>query len=198
MKTKLLLCGILVLTFPTMIFAEPVGAGKFVALTNTIILVIRHAEKSDVGDGLSAEGEARAKAYVDYFKDFTVGGQPLKLDYIFAASDSKESHRPRLTIERTGKALGLVVDTRFKDKNVQELADEIKSRPHGTGILIVWHHGEIPTLLRALGTDPEQIIPNAKWPAHVFDWLIQLRYDQRGQLIEVKRISEKLMPGDSD
>jgi hypothetical protein len=188
----------LVLAIPTMIFAELPGAGKFGGLKSTVILIVRHAEKPDAGYGLSADGEARAKAYSNYFKDFTIDGRPLKLDYLVAAADSKESHRPRLTIEPTGKALGLVVDTRFKDKNFQGLADELKSRPHGTGILIVWHHGEIPALLQALGADPTQIIPNAKWPGHVFDWLIQLRYDQSGQLIEVKRISEKLMPGDSN
>jgi hypothetical protein len=198
LTSKFLLFGLLVLAIPMMVFGEPPGAGKFSGLKNTIILIVRHAEKPDDGYGLSTDGEARAKAYVNYFKDFTVSGQPLKLDHLFAAGDSKESHRPRLTIEPTGKALGLVVDTRFKDKNFQGLADELKSRPHGTGILIVWHHGEIPALLQALGADPDQVIPNAKWPAHVFDWLIQVRYDQNGQLIEFKRISEKLMPGDSE
>jgi broad specificity phosphatase PhoE len=197
MKANLLLFGILVLAIPTMIFAEPPDAGKFGGLKNTVILVIRHAEKSDDGYELSADGEERAKAYINYFKDFTIDGKPLKLDYLFAAADSKESHRPRLTIEPTSKALGLALDTRFRSKNVQGLADEIKSEPHGKGILIVWHHEEIPALLRALGADPDHVIPNAKWPGHVFDWLIQLRYDQNGQLIEVKRINEKLMPGDS-
>jgi hypothetical protein len=197
MKFNLLFCGLLALAIPTAMLAEPPHDGKSSALKNTVVLVIRHAEKPDDGNGLSAAGEARAMAYVNYFKNFKADGQPLKLDCLFAAADSKASHRPRLTIEPTGKALGLVIDTRFKDKDFQGLADEIKSRPHGQAILIAWHQGKIPSLLRALGADPDQVLPNGRWPDDVFGWLIQLRYDSDGHLMEAKRINEKLMPDDS-
>ena len=198
MKFNLLFCGLLALAIPTVILAEPPHDGKSSALKNAVILVIRHAEKPDDGYGSSAAGEARAMAYVNYFKNFKIDGQPLKLDYLFAAADSKESHRPRLTIEPTSKALGLAIDSRFKDKEFLELAREIKSKPHGKAILIAWHHGKIPSLLRALGADPDQVIPNAKWPDDVYGWLIQLRYDSDGHLMETKRINEKLMPDDSN
>jgi hypothetical protein len=195
MKFKLLLCGLLALAIPTAIFARSYAA-KSGALQNAVILIIRHAEKPDDGSGLSAEGEMRAKAYVNYFKNLTIDGQPLKLDYIFAAADSKDSQRPRLTITPTSQALGLAIDSRFKDKNFQELAAEIQSRPHGKTILISWHHEEIPALLRALGANPNQVIPNAKWPGDVFGWVIELRYDADGRLLETKRINEKLLPDD--
>ena len=196
MKLKLLFYGFLVLGISTAIFAAP-DVEKSSPLKNAVILIIRHAEKPDDGSGLSADGKTRAQAYVNYFKNFTVNGQPLKLTWLFVAADSKKSRRPRLTIEPTSQALGLPMDSRFKDKNFQELADEIQSQPHGTGILIVWHHEKIPDLLRALGTDPNQVIPNSKWPEDVFGWLIELRYDEKGQLSEIKRINEKLMPDDS-
>jgi hypothetical protein len=195
MKFSLLFSGFLALAIPTAIPSEP-HAGNSSALTNAVILVIRHAEKPDEGYGLSAAGEARANAYVNYFKNYKIDGQPLKLDYLFAAADSKESHRPRLTIEPSAKALGLAIDSRFKDKHFQELADEIRSKPHGKAILITWHHGQIPSLLRALGADPNQVIPKSKWPDDVFGWLIQLRYDSDGRLIEAKRINEHLLPND--
>ena len=193
MKFNLLFCGLLALAIPTAILAEPPHAGKFGALKNTVILIIRHAEKPDDGCGLSADGEARANAYVNYFKNFTIDGQPLKLDYLFAAADSKKSHRPRLTLEPTSKVLGLAIDSRFANKNCQKLADDIRSKPHGRAILIAWHHGEIPALLEALGADPRKVLPHAKWPEDVFGWLIQLRYDQNGQLIEVRRVDENLL-----
>ncbi len=197
-KLNWLFCGLLVLAIPAAIFAKLPSGEKCSALRNTVILVIRHAEKPDDGAGLSAAGEARAKAYVNYFKNFAIAGQPLKLDYLFAAADSTGSHRPRLTIEPTSKALGLAIDSRFKNKDFQQLVDEIRSKPHGQAILIAWHHGEIPALLEALGANPNQILPNGEWPAEVFGWLIQLRYDQNGQLIETKRINENLLPDDSD
>jgi broad specificity phosphatase PhoE len=198
MKSKYFFCALLALAIPTALFADPPSAGQSSALKNTVILVIRHAEKPDDGSGLSAAGEARARAYVNYFKNFTIDGQPSKPDCLFAAADSKGSHRPRLTIEPTSQALGLAIESRFKDKEFQELADEIQSRPHGKIILICWHHGEIPQLLRALGASPEKLIPNAKWPEDVFGWLIQLRYDENGQLLESKRINENLLPDDSN
>jgi hypothetical protein len=198
MKFNLLFCGLLALAIPTAIPAEPPHDGNSSALKNAVILVIRHAEKPDDGYGLSAAGEARARAYVNYFENFKIDGQPLKLDCLFAAADSKESHRPRLTLEPTSKALGLAIDSRFKDKNFQGLADEIRSKPHGKAILIAWHQGKIPELLRALGADPRQVIPKGKWPEDVFNWLIQLHYDSDGHLIEAKRINENLPPNDSN
>lgn len=168
----LLFYGLLLLAIPAAAFAEPQNDGNTNALKDAVILVIRHAEQPDDGDGLSAAGEARAKAYVNYFKNFTIDGQPLKLDYLFAAADSRNSSRPRLTIEPTANALGLTVDTQFKNHQFLELADEIQSRPHGRNILICWHHGEIPHLLSALGANPESLLPNGKWPSDVYSWLI--------------------------
>jgi len=190
-KFKLLSCLFLVLTI------YPVLAGDSPGLRDTTILIIRHAEKPDDGYGLAPAGQERARAYVNYFKTFTLDGKPLTLDYLISAADSKGSHRPRLTIEPLSAATGLAIDHRFKDKEFLALADDLQSRPHGKHILICWHHGEIPQLVRALGADPVQLIHNAKWPEHVFGWVIELRYDGNGQLREARRIDENLMPDDA-
>jgi hypothetical protein len=192
MKRKLLICGLLALAIPTVIVAKPPKDENASALKNAVILIIRHAEKPDKGHGLSAAGEARARAYVNYFEHFAINGQPLRLDHLFATADSSSSHRPVLTIEPTAKALGLAIDSRFNDNQFSELAHEIQSRPNGTNILICWHHGEIPQLLRALGADPKKLLPKGKWPDDEFDWLIELRYDQNGRLLQSNRISENL------
>ncbi len=169
-------------------------------LKSAVILIIRHAEKPDSGNGLSPAGKQRAQAYVNYFTNFTVNSEALKLDWLFATADSKESHRPRLTLEPLSQALGLRLDTKFKDRQTAALVKEIRSQPPGNHILICWHHGEIPQLVRALGADPAKLLPHGQWPDSVFGWVLQLRYDQDGRLLagETKRISENLMPGDSD
>lgn len=166
-------------------------AGNPSALSNAVILVIRHAEKPETGDQLSAAGQARAQAYVSFFKNFKVDGQPLKLDYLFASADSKVSQRARLTIEPTSKMLGLAIDTQFADEQFQQLADEIKTQPHGKTMLICWHHGEIPKLLKALGADPDRLFPKGQWPDDVFNWLVELHYDANGHLTEASRGSEQ-------
>jgi hypothetical protein len=172
------------------------ATNQFPTLKNAVVLIIRHAEKPDSGSGLTPAGEQRAAAYPDYFKHLTLDGQPAKPDYLFAAADGKNSHRPRLTITPTSQALGLPIDTRFSDKDSVGIVAELRSKPHGHAILIAWHHSQIPTLLRTFGADPDKLLPHGAWPEHVFGWLIELRYDANGQLIETKRINEKLMPVD--
>ena len=130
MKFRLLF--LLLLTLANPVFAE---AQENYGPRNAVVLIIRHAEQPDQGSGLSAIGIARADAYANYFKNFKIDGQPLKLDYLFAAGDSSNSQRPRLTIEPTGRALGLTVDSRFKNRRYLDLVDEIQSLPPGKNVL---------------------------------------------------------------
>lgn len=177
-----------VLAFCTVCIAKPAEDEKVSGLENAVILIIRHAEKPDIGHGLSPTGDARADACASYFANLTIDGRPLKLDHIFATKDTHNSHRPRLTVEPTAQKFGLTIDDRFKNRQFVDLVDEIESWPHGENVLISWHHEKIPQLLRALGADPQELLPNGKWPANSFSWLIQLRYDQNGHLVESKRV----------
>jgi len=185
----------------TSTFANPpqenLSKEDFSALKDVVILIIRHAEKPTSGIELSPAGEKRAEAYVGYFQRFAIDGKPVKLDYLFATADSSKSHRPRLTITPLSKVLGIKIDNRFVDDDFLKLAQEIQSHSHGSNILICWHHGKIPALLNALGVDPKQLLPKGEWPADVFGWLIQLRYDKNGKLFDARCINEDLMPGDS-
>ncbi|MBI4982160.1 MAG: flagellar basal body-associated protein FliL [Candidatus Omnitrophica bacterium] len=196
----------LIFVLPVILAATAVFAGSqqdksrtdnLPALKNAVILIIRHAEKPESGYVLSPQGQERAQAYVKYFQNYTIDSKPLHIDYLFSSADSEKSHRPRLTIEPLSKALGIKIDTRFKNDEFSELAREIQLRPHGKHILICWHHGRIPLLLNALGVDPDRLLPQGKWPADVFCWVIQLRYNENGQLFNSMCINENLMPGDS-
>jgi hypothetical protein len=156
---------------------------KRIGLVNTTVFIIRHADKPESGPDLSAEGQQRAKHYVDYFAHHQLDGQPVKLEHIFATAPSKESDRPRETVTPLAQALGLSVDDRYSNKQVDELAKSLRKEDHGRQILICWHHGEIPRLLEALGADPETLLHHGKWPGDVFGWLITLRFDAEGELL---------------
>jgi hypothetical protein len=168
-------------------------------LKNAVVLIIRHAEDADTGDGLSPRGQQRAEAYKDYFVNFTVDSKRLEPALIFAAKDSKRSHRPSLTVEPFAKAANLPIDMRFGNNDSTELAAALRATGQGKVILICWRHPYVPDLLRALGANPEDLLPHGKWPGAVFDWVIVLSYDQDGHLIpaSTRRINEHLMPGDS-
>jgi hypothetical protein len=158
---------------------------------NAVVLIIRHAENPDSGRGLSPRGEQRAEAYKDYFQNFNVDSKQLTPNVIFAAKDSRPSGRPRLTVEPFANTAGLEIDSRFGSSQSAALAAELQASQEGKRILICWRHGQIPDLLRALGAEPETVLPNGKWPGRV--------YDQEGHLIPAspRRINQHLLPGDS-
>ena len=166
---------------------------------NAVLLIIRHAENPTSGHGLSPTGEQRAKAYKDYFQNFNVDSKRLEPGVILVADDSKHSHRPRLTVQPFAKAANLPIDDSIGNKQPADLAAELRANDQGKVILICWHHGQIPALLRALGAGPETLLPDGKWPRTVYDWVIMVSYDENGRLIpeSTRRISEHLLPGDS-
>jgi broad specificity phosphatase PhoE len=166
---------------------------------NSMILIIRHAEDPPSGHGLSPRGEERAEAYKNYFQNFTVDSKRREPEAVLVAADSKQSHRPRLTVKPFAKAAKLPIDNRFANKQPADLAAELRANHQGKVILICWHHGQIPALLRALGAAPETLLPNGKWPRDVYDWVIMASFDENGRLIpeSTRRISEHLLQGDS-
>jgi broad specificity phosphatase PhoE len=166
---------------------------------NAVVLIVRHAENPPDGHGLSPRGEERAKAYIDYFQNFTIDGKRREPEAVLVAADSKQSHRPRLTVEPFAKAAKLPIDNRFANKQPADLAAALRTNYQGKVILVCWHHGQIPALLRALGADPETLLPNGKWPRDVYDWVIMVSFDENGHVIpgSTKRITEHLLPGDS-
>ncbi len=166
---------------------------------NAIVLIIRHGEKPDSGPDLSPAGQQRAEAYKHYFRRFTVDSKLLRPDAVFAAKDTKDSHRPRLTVEPFAKAEKLKVAAHFSSDQTGDLAAALRATEQGKRILVSWHHTDIPNLLRALGVDPKSLLPDGKWPDSVFGWVLMLSYDQDGRLIpaSTRRIDEHLMPDDS-
>jgi hypothetical protein len=166
---------------------------------NATVLIIRHAEDADSGDGISPLGQERAEAYKNYFLNFTVDSKPREPTVIFSAKDSKKSHRPRLTMEPFAKAANLKIDMRFGNDQSTDLAADLRANQQGKVILICWRHPYIPALLSALGAKPETFLPNGRWPGAVFDWIILLSFDQDGHLIpsSSRRTNEHLLPSDS-
>lgn len=166
--------------------------------TNTNVLIIRHGEKpSDAHDPtLAVPGQERAQAYVVYFQNFSINATIIKLGYLFAAADSSESHRPRLTLEPLATALGLTIDHKHKDTAYGKVADDIlqNSKYDNANVLICWHHGEILQLAEALGAAASSL--PSKWPGDVYGWLLQLTWDSAGTLAVAPAINEQLMYDD--
>jgi hypothetical protein len=180
-------------------FALVVVAHRQEGPKNAVVLIIRHAEDGGMGRDLAPRGHERAEAYKNYFLKFAVDSRRLEPAVIFAAKDSKQSHRPRLTVDPFAKAEKLKIDTRFGNNQSADLAADLRANQQGKVILICWRHPYIPALINALGATPKTFLPNGKWPGAVYNWVILLSFDQDGHLIpsSSRRIDEHLMPGGS-
>jgi broad specificity phosphatase PhoE len=162
------------------------------------VLIIRHAEKPPEPSksvDLTPTGVARAKALPQLFTSSAKGAGPLpRPEFIFAARDTKNSHRPSETAAPLGAALGIPVDTRFTDSDVKALAREILGHRkfEGKTVLIVWHQGTIPDLAKALGaTDAPR-----SWKDSVFDRVWEITYSKNGKVSFEDR-PQHLLRGDS-
>ncbi len=183
MKTllRILLASGLLFALSALSFAASSDGGK-------TVIIIRHAEDGE-GPTISNEGDARAAAWAQYFKAFRFNGQSLQIGYLFAAIDSDNSQRPRLTLEPTAAALGLPIDSDYKTKQVEKLAAAVRALPAGAVALVAWRHSRIPDLISSFGADPNALLPDGRWPGKVYDWLIVLQFDPQGHVTASQRLS---------
>ncbi|HYT21323.1 MAG TPA: hypothetical protein VEW05_13965 [Candidatus Polarisedimenticolia bacterium] len=180
-----------------LVLAVDYGQAKTTSpLKNATVLIIRHAEKPESGKHLSPAGVRRAQAYVDFFNSFTLNSHLVKVDHLFAAKKSKNSDRPSETLLPLSNALHLKIHSTFDLSESQELADKVRRSYSGETVLICWHHGAIPDLLRAFGAKPKALLPGGEWPDDVFGWLIVLRYDQNGKA-SANVSNERINPDDA-
>jgi hypothetical protein len=169
---------------------------------NTNVFIIRHGEKPESGPGLTIAGQARAQAYAVFFQHYVIGSSVITLDYLFAAADTPESHRSRLTLEPLAHALGKKIDCEHRDHH--EIVEDIlqDKEYNDANVLICWHHGDILALSVDLGVDASVLPPAsnwpAVWPAEVFGWVLQISYDAHGKIVPSQTLctNQRLMHGD--
>jgi hypothetical protein len=163
-----------------------------------LVMLVRHAEKppdEKLSVDLSAAGGKRARALPGLFTKSTSRPHPLPTpNFIFAAQDSKHSHRCTETVAPLAKKVGLKVNAAFANDDFAKLAAEILGDPKYAGktILICWHHGNLPGLARKLGGTgaPDH------WKGGVFDRVWRVTYASSGKAT-VDDLPQRLLPSDS-
>jgi phosphohistidine phosphatase SixA len=140
------------------------------------ILLMRHAEKPDDENSpdLTPAGFQRAERLPNYI--LSQYGRP---DYIFASANSKKSSRPYETAVPLSKQFGIPIDTTFRDKDFERLADVLRhdNRFAGKFIVVVWHHGNIPAFAQALHARDGDYPP--QWNSKVFNQILQFDYTSK-------------------
>jgi hypothetical protein len=150
------------------------------------LLIMRHGEKT--GDNfdphLSAQGQQRAERLVTYISQ--TFGRP---DFLIAAKSSKKSLRPYDTLRPLADALGLTIKEKFDDDETDALVEHMGASENyaGKSGVIAWRHGNIPSLLAALGA-PDGSYPQP-WDDRVFDLIIEMTFVE-GTAPRLRQITE--------
>jgi hypothetical protein len=191
LKRKTFRCGALVLLLAVVIS----GCVTRVPGPNppATILIIRHAEKLTDGQiDLSPEGFERARLIPNLFLPGARPDLPTP-QVIFATHLSAHSNRPVQTVMPLAAALHVPIDDSISNEDYRKLAQTLLSgRYAGKVVLVVWHHGKIPQLTKALGAKP----PYNPWPDQQYDRI--WRIDYKDGKATVQDLPYKIMPGDSN
>jgi hypothetical protein len=147
------------------------------------VVIIRHAEKPvSIHPHLAIRGHMRSIGLSKFLP------KVVKPDFIFASTSTKHSERPYQTIRPTADKVGIDVSTAYADKQTKALVKELRKKKFkGKTILICWHHGQMPKLIREFG----HTAPYDEWPEDLFDRVISI--DAKG----ITNFPQRLLFGDS-
>jgi hypothetical protein len=191
------------------------GAGKNTRYPQQV-LIIRHAEKTGDKADVHLSGQGRERALVLYQLFVPSKGRPDPFptpDFIFAASNAKDSQRPLETVTPLAMRLKLPINDTYQSKlPVASGPDDLKDDPakgpgmvalrdtlfgqpkyFGKTILVAWRHTTIPELAKTLKAGK---VP-AKWDDNVFDRVWQIAYDDQGNA-DFRDRPQRLLPGDAE
>jgi phosphohistidine phosphatase SixA len=148
------------------------------------IVIVRHAEKpKSAKPHLAVRGEMRAIGLSKLLPKIV---QP---DFIFASTSTKNSERPYETIRPMADKMGVDVITTYADKEIKKFVKELRKKKYkGKTVLICWHHGKMPKLIKELGHAP----PYDKWPENIYDRIVNI--DENG----ITNIPQQILFGDAD
>jgi hypothetical protein len=176
---------LVILIFANCLLAEPAE-----------VVIIRHAEKPDVGNELSLAGRERAGALLPYFLGNPAVlefGRPVAI-YAQAQKHATSSLRSIQTVEPLADALHLKINDAFESDDYKKMVAEIKreTRYDGHTVLICWEHKVIPEIAKEFATDDAP----KKWRGDAFDrtWVLTLK---SGHRYKFNDLPQKLMFGDS-
>lgn len=176
-----------------------------------VIILSRHAEKPDPGHGsvgvdhlgktdehsLSVRGWQRAGALAALLAHAPAAPHSaiVRPSRVIATKPNKKarSRREIDTARPVAERLGVRLIDDHTHGDIPGLVTQTLGDPEPA--LIVWHHGEIPAVARALGADPSQV-PHS-WPDDRYDLLwVLTRSSQPGHAYDVHVVAQLLLAGD--
>jgi len=157
------------------------------------VLLLRHGEKQELGNLLTAKGWSRAQALPKLFDrpEFHFKGDPVAL-YAMKPNSDDPSLRPQETLKYVAEKFKLTIDTEFNIDDYKHLVKEVMkdTRNDGKLVVICWEHKVLEDIAVEFGVDPKP-----KYHKDDFDraWLLTFE----GGDVKFEDYAQKLLPGDS-
>ncbi len=174
-------------------------------------MFVRHGEKpSDHGaphginhhgeqdsHSLSVRGWMRAGALAGLMAHVPIGShsrlEPPQRVVATKPSVDAKSRREIDTATPIARRLDLDVEDGHGHGDEGTLCADILGDPRPT--LVVWHHGELPALVRSFPISNRDAVP-ADWPGHRFDLIWCLSRDPEAREYTFTSINQQLLDGD--
>ncbi|KAJ6036276.1 hypothetical protein N7540_000555 [Penicillium herquei] len=133
-------------------------AAASLAVADPTVYLIRHGEKPDDGDGLSAEGLERAQCLRTVFG----ASSSYNIGHIMAQTPKSDGsrQRPYDTVEPLAEDLGLTVDTSCDRDDPGCVKDVVDGYTGSGNILICWEHDALTDIVDKLGDDDAPDYPD--------------------------------------
>lgn len=142
------------------------------------VVMIRHGEKNDATGNLSCQGLHRALMLPAVLN--AKFPRPAAI-YVPSLSAKKTTGHARMfqTITPFAVQDSLAINTKFPENADSAVAKEVMTKK-GL-ILLVWEHGNIPAIAKALGVTT----PDLKWGNNDFDsiWIVTYAKDGKGKWV---------------
>ncbi len=173
------------------------GMGGVALAQPAKVIIIRHAEKPDVGNELSPRGRERAKALAPYLlsADDLLKGQPPAAIYAQRAKHETSSVRSIQTVQPLSDATKVVINKDFERDDFAQMVAEVLSKKayRGKIVVICWEHKVIPEMAKQFGVTDAP----TKWPGETYDrtWVITFKPGEKPRLTD---LPQHLLPGDAD
>ncbi len=160
------------------------------------IMLMRHAEKPEVGNELSSKGWQRAHALPSLFlsrAEFRTYGTPAAL-YAMSPKNADGSVRAIQTLLDLSYQLNMPIIKKFSRDEVKKLVNNIKDDKDldGKMIVICWEHKVLEDIAKELG------FKGLNWPSEQFDRVWLLNFSEKGNAKSFSNVPEKLLSGDSE
>jgi len=147
--------------------------------TPSLLMITRHAEKPDIGVGLSNSGACRANMLPSLFNG-EIFPEPDML-YTFSPTKGRPSRRGVETLLPISKKLNLPISS-FKSALYGEMLVDIKANACGKTVLLIWHRNRpnIGALALKFGVETEIVSIDSALYIEDYDAIWMIEYEEQG------------------